>query len=275
MVEIMTGKDTVNPQLSVKKKLPKRRIAFIVILAVVLVLAFTWAVFTDVIILRKTEDMEGAENSTSILFVGTSDVFVGNLPQQLQAIARTHNVHITYKDISRHANRGGTLREHRENAINEMQSGRFDYVVFQDDQIRNDMEGFLDDVRLLSDEARKNGVIPVLFNSACAFDQEHLNMNTASYKQAADEADTILVNAADAWVYAYPKIPGISLITRFDPRGPHPSKAGGFLTACVFAATLFDLHIEEIPKDSLYKGNDAVDLAQVAWEFVNPLHEDG
>ena len=41
------------------------------------------------------------------------------------------------------------------------------------------------------------------------------------------------------------------------------------MTACVFAATLFDLHIEDIPKDSLYKGSDAIDLAQIAWKFVH------
>ncbi len=273
----MAEKDTMKAQPRVKKKLPKRKkiaiaIFTIAILTVVSALAATWAIFTDVIILRKTEDMAGSENSVSILFAGTSDVFVGNLPKQLQTLARTHDLTITYKDLSRHANRGGTLKEHRENAIREMQSGRFEYVVFQDDQIRNDIEGFMDEIRLLSDVARKNEVSPVLFNSALAYDKEHLNMNTELYQQAADEIDAILVNAADAWVCAYQEIPNISLITRFDPRGPHPNKAGGFLTACVFAATLFDLHIEEIPGDSLYKGSDAIDLAQAAWAFVNPSH---
>jgi len=257
-----------------KKKLPARIKISVVILPVILALAIVWAAFSDVIILRKTEDMIGWENSISILFAGSSDVFVGNLPQQLQTIARAHGVDITYKDISRHTNRGGTLSEHRENAFREMQSGKFDYVVFQDQIIKypknaNDIEGFLDNIRLLSEEARKNGVIPVLFNAAWTSDSEHLNMTTGSYKRAAGENDVILVNAADAWIFAYQQIPGISLITKFDPRGPHQNKAGGFLTACVFAAALFDLHIEEIPKDSLYKGSDAVDLAQAAWEFVH------
>ncbi len=179
---------------SVKKILLKRWKIIIAALTVVLALAITWAVYTGIIILRKTEDMAGSENSISILFVGNSDVFVGNLPQQLQAVARTQDVSITYKDISRHANRGGTLSENREIAISEMQSGRFDYVVFQDDQIRNDYEGFIEDVRLLSEEARKNEVTPVLFNAAWAFDKEHLNMNTELYKLAAEETDIILLN---------------------------------------------------------------------------------
>ena len=265
----MDEKDTKTPQFSLKKKLLKRRIITVIVLTVILTLATIWAAFTDVIILRKTEDMVGSENSISILFVGNSDVFVGNLPQQLQVIARTHGIDITYKDISRHSNRGGTLREHKENAIIEMQSGRFDYAVFQDDQIRKDIEGFVQDVQSLSDEARRNGVIPVLLNSAWASDKEHLNMNTEAYKRAANEIDVVLVNAADAWAYVYHEMPEISLINEFDPRGPHANKAGGFLTACVFAATLFDLHIVEIPVDSLYKESNAIDLARAAWEFVN------
>jgi len=230
-----------------------------------------WADLSGIITLRKTEDMVGHENSISILFVGNSHVFVGKVPQQLQAIARTHDVHITYKDISRHANRGGTLSELRERAIGETRSKRFDYVVLTCNwrQISNDFEGFLENVRVLSDEARENGAIPVLYNSPWMIDIDHLDAATESYKQAADEFDIILVNAAGAWAYAYQEMPEISLINRFDPRGPHANKAGGFMTACVFAATLFDMHIEDIPKDSLYKGSYAIDLAEAAWEFVH------
>ncbi len=246
----------------------KRTIALCLAIALMIVLVFTYAAFTDIIKLRKTEDMAGSENSIAILYVGTSDVFVGNLPQQLQAIAGAYDIPITYKDISTHANRGGTLKENSENAVREMRSGRYDYVVFQDDQIMKDFEGFMDDARLLSDEARKNGVIPVFFNSAWASDKERFTMNTESYKRAADETDAVFVDAAGAWAYAYQEIPNVSLITKLDPRGPHPSRAGGFLTACVFAAVLFDLYIEEIPKDSLYKGSDAIALAKTAWDFV-------
>ena len=62
---------------------------------------------------------------------------------------------------------------------------------------------------------------------------------------------------------------GLSLYTRFDFHGPHATNAGAFLTACVFVDTLFDLHIEEIPSDSLYRGDHALDLARSAWEYVH------
>jgi len=37
----------------------------------------------------------------------------------------------------------------------------------------------------------------------------------------------------------------------------------------MFAATLFNLHIEDIPKDNLYKGRDTIDLAQAPWAFAH------
>ena len=160
-----------------------------------------------------------------------------------------------------------------------MQNRRYDYIVLHDDTLRlndNNIESFLSNIQLLCNEARENGATPVLYstsgwNNNGQPDVARENISTEAYKQAADETGAILVNAGEAGIYAYQTIPGISLYVSFDPRGPHhASKAGGFFTACVFAATLFDLHIEEIPKDSLYKGDDAIDLARAAWEFVQP-----
>ena len=269
--------ENINPE-NKARKIPKRIKISIAILSIILVLALTWAAFTDVIILRKTEDMIGSENAISILFVGNSQVFVGELPRQLKTIAKIYDVEIIYKDISRHGNRGGTLSELKEKAISEMRSGRYDYIVLHEDALRRDfnIESFLSNIQLLCNEAKENGTTPVLYNTSGwnnngRPDESHENISTEAYKQAADETDAILVNAGDAWIYAYQTIPGISLYVKFDLRGPHhSSKAGGFMTACVFAAILFDLHIEEIPYDNLYKGSDAIQLAQAAWDFIHP-----
>ncbi len=271
------GKLTEIP-IKTKKKLPKRFIALGIIVIVVLALAFIYAVFTDGIVLRTTEDMVGSENAISILFVGNSQVFVGELPRQLKLIAKMYDVEIIYKDLSRHENRGGTLSELKENAIREMQDRRYDYVVLHDDTLRldNDIASFLSNIQSLCDAARESGTTPVLYNTSGwnnngQPDAARENISTEAYKRAAEETDAILVNAGDAFIHAYETIPGIALYVSFDLRGPHHSStAGGFMTACVFAATLFDLHIEEIPEDSLYTGSDAIDLAQAAWEFVHP-----
>ena len=267
--------EKINLEKKTRKRIPKRIIISVAILTVILALAVTWAALTDVIILRKTEDMAGSENAISILFVGNSQVFIGELPRQLKTIAGMYGIEIVYKDISRHGNRGGSLNELKEKAINEIQSRRFDYVVLHDDarQPNNNIEEFLSDVQFLCDEARENDVMPVLYNAAVwnnngQPDEKRQSVSTEAYKRAAIENDVILLNAGDAWAYAYQTIPGISLYTRFDPRGPHANNAGGFFTACVVAAVLFDLHIEEIPKNNLYKGSDAIELAQTAWNFV-------
>ena len=215
------------------------------------------------------------KDSVSILFVGSSHMFVGDVPGQLKMIAKEYGVEISYIDISRHGNRGGTLRELRENAINEIQEKIFDYVVLQDQTIRsfNDVEGLLNEISILSKAARQNGAIPVLYNFPWAVinrqpDVERLKITTEVFKRAAIENDAIFVNAADAWIYAYQTIPGISLYTRFDPRGMHANNAGAFLTACVFAGILFDLHIKDIVKNNRYRGRDAIAIGQVAWDFV-------
>ena len=49
----------------------------------------------------------------------------------------------------------------------------------------------------------------------------------------------------------------------------HASRAGAYLTACVFLSALFDLHIKDIPEDNYYNGEDAVGLGQAAWEYVS------
>jgi len=250
-----------------KKKLPIWTI--IVILTLVLAACVAVAFHNTEVI-----DSDGSENPISILFVGNSHVFVGDVPGQLQTLSRANGIEIVYRDISRH---GASLSDSKENAIIEMQNRRFNYVVLQDRNIRplNDTEGFLEDIRFLSDAARENGAIPVLYNPAWANTngqpyEERQKIFTEVYKRAAYENNGILVNADDAWIYAYKTIPGISLYSRFDLRGPHANNAGAFLTACVFTATLFNLHIEAIPQNNRYRGRDAIALAQAAWEFVHP-----
>jgi len=206
-----------------------------------------------------------------ILYVGNSFIFTGDVPWQLSSIVSKHGIEIAYRDISAG---GATLTSSMVNAIQEMQKVQFDYVVLQDQSSRplRDIEGFYSDVRILCDAAKENGAIPVLYNPAWANidgqpDEETQNILTAAYKQAADENDAILVNAGDAWVYAYNTIPNLSL---YAEDMLHANDAGAFLTACVFAATLFDLHITDVRQnDNHYSGGNATTLAQAAWDFAN------
>ena len=208
-------------------------------------------------------DLVDSDNSVSILFVGNSHIFWGKVPKQLHIISKEYGIKIAYKDISRN---GAHLSRTKDEAIIELQSGKYDYVVFQENTrlLPDNIEDFLAIIRLLCDEARGNGTIPVLFNPAVA-DNSSQKVYSEAYLTASDENDAILVNAGDAWIYAYQMIPGISLYA-WD--GMHANNAGAFYTACLFAAVLFELHIVEIPNNNLYKGNDALSLAQAAREFA-------
>jgi hypothetical protein len=251
----------------------------IIVLSFIFVLATMNAiiVYHDVLFRDKGDiDNDKPENAISILFIGNSHVITGNIPRQLLTLLRMHGVEIAYKDISVF---GAPLSRTRDDAIQEMQNIQYDYVVIQDrgTEPQNDIEGFNTNIRILSDEARRNGAVPVLYNHAWVNingepNEARLSICTRAYKRAAEENDAILVNAADAWIYAYQTLPGISLYKNNIFDRMHANDAGAFLTACVFAATLFGLQIEDIPNDNRYSGRYASDLTQVAWAFVNSSH---
>jgi len=211
-------------------------------------------------------------NSTSILFVGNSHTYKGNVPKQLMNISGIYGVEITYKDISKP---DATLSDSKNRAIKEMKRRIYDYVVFQDNSLRpvRNIEAFMNDMRTLCDEAVKNGAIPVLYNPARANadgrpDEELQAVLSEKYKQAAYENDAILVNSGDAWVYAYQSIPEISL---FSSDNHHANRTGAYYTACVFASTLFNLHVKDIEENNTntFKDDVAIALGQLAWEFVH------
>jgi hypothetical protein len=255
----------------VKKTLPVWKKAFLFFLAAIIVIAATLTVLYRDLLFRDAQNLKpaGSENSVSVLFGGNSHVFWGKLPKQLYTVSKTYGLDITYKDIS---SNGAHLINSKGEAIREMQSGSYDYVILQDNTrlLPGNNDESLIAIKILCDEARANGTIPVLYVPLGAEnegqpDASRQRIFTEAYTQAAVENNVALVDAGEAWLHAYETIPGISLYA-WD--GIHPNYAGAFLTACVFAATLFDLHIEDIPRDNLYKGDNALDIAQAAWEFV-------
>ncbi len=217
-------------------------------------------------------DENWSEDSVKLLFVGNSHVYTGNVPRQLKALAGAEGVDISYRDISTH---GASLEGSMEKALDEMRTTDFDYVILQDQGRRpiGDPEGFFADVKALCEAARASGAEPVLYNPGFINtdglpDPERQRPISEGYIQAANENAAVLVNAADAWIDAYESLPGISLYRQFDIRGPHASDEGAFYTACVFAAACFDVKVERVPEDNIYTGENALPLAQAAWDFT-------
>lgn len=215
----------------------------------------------------------------SILFIGNSYTYYGDLPAQIATLAKMYGITIESTSI---CPGGASLTTTKRRAIEEMENHPYDFAVFQDQGMRpiqNSSIDFFADVHELCDAAKKNGAAPVLYNPAGAITwlpnggvKPNIGLQaklTAAHEQAAAETGAVLVNAGDAWVYAYEQIPDISLFVDNGRADSHANAEGAYFTACVFCSTLFGLEIKDPAADNLYNGDNAVALGQIAWEFVS------
>ena len=218
---------------------------------------------------NKSETEPSPRTSVSILFIGNSLTGVGDLPKQLTLLSRMYGIDIARTAITPG---GAALAGSKAYAIKIMQENEFDYVVMQDLGSPSP-----EDIKELCDAARENGAQPVLYNPTWITldgkpDKQAQKHYTAAYEHQAKENDAILANAADAWIYAYDKLSGISL---YAEDNLHPSTQGAYFTACVFASTLFDLEIKHTSKENEYNGKKALQLGKAAWEFSSYYKENG
>ena len=192
------------------------------------------------------------------------------MPKQLGNLAWIYGIQVESTVI---APGGASLSKTKERAIEAMQNEHFDYAVFQDYGTRPSLGNaeFMQDIRMLCVAAKASGAAAVLYNPAWAHidgepDTDRQRQYTEAYAAAAKENGALLVNAGDAWVYAYRKLDGLSL---YQSNDYHATTEGAYLTACVFASTLLDLHIKDVDTDNLYCGKNALPLGLAAWEFVS------
>lgn len=241
----------------------------------------TVMVFVFSFLLSGCEAENSKTEKVKMLFVGNSFTFTCDVPGQLKEIARIYGIDIEYEKITPG---GVTLAETRDEAIRRMESEKFDYVVLQEHGTRlfrtETEEGSRKDFETLCDAAKETGATPVIFSPAWVTDEDKKpdrpmqEMFTTEYSEIAQANDAVFVNAGDTWVYAYYKISGISLYQPGDDY--HANDAGAYLTACVFASTLFNLHVKDVPEYNMYHNyTDGVQLGQAAWEVVSYSKEKG
>jgi len=224
------------------------------------------AALLALLLLSSCAPSAGGERIT-ILYVGNSFVYTGNVPKQVRVLAKLYGVDSAYKSITKG---GGSLSDTMDAAMKAMGKKQFTYVVMQDYGTRPGSGEFFADVKALCDKAHATGATPVLYSPAwvnidAVPDRERQRAYTDAYLEAAALNDALLVNAGDAWVYAYDAIKGLDL---YQPNDYHANDAGAYLTACVFAGTLLDLHVQDVTKKNRYCGELAIPLGQAAWEFV-------
>ncbi len=218
----------------------------------------------------ETPNIE-AKTEYTMLYVGNSFIYTGDVPGQVKAIASMHGIEIDYDQV---VPGGAKLSQTKDEATIKIRDNEYDFVVIQDYGERpiDERADFNADVKALCAAARGSGAVPVLYSPAWANidakpDVVYQDKLTAAYAKAADKNNAILVNAGDAWVYAYDKLPGISL---YLPGDYHANNEGAYYTSCVFISTLFNICVEDICyKNEQYHSDNAVLLGETAWEFVN------
>jgi hypothetical protein len=209
----------------------------------------------------------GGKKEITILYIGNSFVYTGNVPKQVRVLAKLYGVDSSYKSVSKG---GGSLSDTMDAAMRAMDKKQYTYVVIQDYDTRPGSGEFFADVKALCDKAHATGATPVLYSPAwvnidAVPDRERQREYTDAYLEAAARNGALLANAGDAWVYAYDAIKGLDL---YQPNDYHANDAGAYLTACVFVSTLFDLRVQDVTKKNRYCGELAIPLGQAAWEFV-------
>jgi hypothetical protein len=233
---------------------------------------------------RTSEQVpDDAGREVSLLFVGNSHTTSGAVPTRLQEICARYDIEISLTVI---APNGASLADNKEAAIARLQEGGFDYAVFQEGGYwgPDDLfEDFLELTALLFGAARESGAIPVLYLPALLADGRPFQQAMSwAHEQAARDNEAILVNAGEAWIYALDNHPEFVLeaaggdeIALYKSDGEHASDAGAYLTANVFAATLFDLEVQSYCTDSKFHGDAALVLSAAAREFVQYYTQNG
>ncbi len=218
----------------------------------------------------ETPNIE-AKTDYAMLYIGNSFIYMGDVPGQVKAIASMYGIEIDYDQI---VPGGAKLSQTKDEATIKIRDNEYDFVVIQDYGERpiDESADFNTDVKALCAAARASGAVPVLYSPAWANidakpDVMYQDMLTAAYAEAADKNNAIFVNAGDAWVYAYDKLPGLSL---YLPGDYHANDEGAYYTSCVFISTLFNTCVEDIRyENEQYHGDNAVLLGKTAWEFIN------
>jgi hypothetical protein len=190
------------------------------------------------------------------------------VPKQVRVIAGMYGVDCVFKSVSKG---GATLSDIMDAACNAMDKKQYDYAVIQDYGTRPGSEEFFAVFAFLFFKSRETGAVSVLYNPAWVHidavpDKERQKELTDAYREAASRNGALLVNAGDAWVYAYDTLEGIDL---YRPGDYHANDAGAYLSACVFVSTLFDVQVKDTAGKNRYHGELALPLGQAAWESVN------
>jgi hypothetical protein len=207
----------------------------------------------------------GAEaKQLKVLFVGNSYTYVCNMPEIVQQMAEAKGHTLEFEQQTPG---GCSFQRHWEEkkALEKMQNGRFDFVVFQNESFEPvcDPDNMMKYGKLLAAEADKAGARRLYYltmaykgpvkrmkgdteeaRRAKALFPEMNERLAAAYSQLAKETDGQVAPAGLAWKLAYEADPDLKLHAG---DLSHPAPAGAYLTALVFYSSLFGEEPVDMP----------------------------
>ena len=210
-----------------------------------------------------------AEKEIHVLWIGNSLVYYNDLPKMVAELARAGGQRSIVHE--RETPGGCTLEKHWNDgkALQKLRSRKWDFVILQEQsQIPlRDSRSMFEHARKFDAEIRKQGARTLLYLPfPLAKAPENQAKLTKLHEDLAAELKARVVPVGPAWAKAQaePTPPNL-----FNADGVHPNRAGSYLAACAFYATLYGKSPEGLPgKIGGLSDPDARRFQAIAWQVV-------
>jgi hypothetical protein len=185
--------------------------------------------------------------SIRVLFIGNSYTYVNDLPNMLAALARAGNQRPVVYD--RETPGGCTLEKHWKDgkAVKKITAAKWDYVVLQEQSLRplTDRPRMFEYAAKLDGAIQKQQARTLLYQTWARQDapQRQDDLSKA-YLDLGQELKARVAPVGMAWERALKEDPQRVL---YSADKSHPARAGTYLAACVFYATIFGQSPEGLP----------------------------
>jgi len=204
-------------------------------------------------------------NTSRLLFVGNSFTFRNDLPGLIAQLApvpiQTQMIVAGGASLRQHINSGAVQAA--------LDNAPWDRVILQEQSTLpfKSPARFAESVRELDELIRGHGAQTALYQTwARQNAPETQDALSGEYAKMAQELGALLVPVGEAWQAVLREWPEAPL---YDADGSHPSPAGSYLAACVFAAALWQKNPIGAPLPEKLKIEDAARLQTAAWRTLD------
>jgi hypothetical protein len=204
-----------------------------------------------------------------ILFIGNSFTYCNDLPRMVAQLAEAGGQRPLHCESETPG--GCTLEKHWQDrqAVSRIQSGRWDFVVLQDQSevpLRR-RDAMIAYGKEFDAEIKRQRAKTILYETWALQNQlEQQAAISQAYEGLARELNARLAPVGNAWQTALRSDPKLIL---HDMDHKHPNAAGTYLAACVFYATIFGQSPAGLPGQIGGLSNaDAQRLQAIAWKSV-------